>query len=177
MSNCKNICRLCDRLIISQSVTVITVDGTDTLVIDLPQRAYNDCEKYCIIVAQAIPTTATILMPVAFSIGGVTTTVYPLTNSCCQQITACGIRTRTKYSTRVITNATGGVFRLLGNVCCYPATNLTSLPAPTAGALSASARPVATNTTAVKKTSTPKSSTVDNMTVNASNVTVNKEDK
>lgn len=153
MSNCRNICRLCDRLIISQSVTVITVDGTDTLVIDLPQRAYNDCEKYCIIVAQAIPTTATILMPVAFSIGGVTTTVYPLTNSCCQQITACGIRTRTKYSTRVITNATGGVFRLLGNVCCYPANNLTSLPVASAGALSAnvSANSVATSTSVNKE--------------------------
>ena len=77
MSNCKSSCKLCDKLIISQSVTIVTVDGTDTLVIDLPARAYNDGCKYCIIIAQAIPTTATIATPVAFSIGGDTTTVYP----------------------------------------------------------------------------------------------------
>lgn len=134
MSECKNICKLCNRLIISRSVTVVTVNGVDTLVIDLPLRAYNNCEKYCIIVAQAIPTTATILMPVAFSINGVTTTVYPLTRCDCTQVTACGIRTRTKYSTRVIISGNTGVFRLLGNVCCYPQTNASSLPVPTAPA-------------------------------------------
>lgn len=174
MNNCKNICKLCPRLIISQSVTVITVDGTDTLVIDLPARAYNNCEKYCIIVAQTIPTTATILMPVAFSIGGVTTTVYPLTNSCCQQITACGIRTRTKYATRVITTATGGQFRLLGNVCCYPSTNLSSLPVATAPATPANVAVTnrAVSNVATKKASTAKPSTVDTMNVNASTVNV-----
>lgn len=184
MSNCKNICRLCDRLIISQSVTVITIDGTDTLVIDLPQRAYNNCCKYCIIIAQAIPTAATINMPVAFSIGGVTTTVYPFVQCGCQQITACGVRTRTKYSTCVSTTATGGVFRLLGHVCCYPSNDLLSLPVPTTAAATPAVqstfatRSVASPTaTTAKKTSTTKSSTVDTMTVNASNVTVNKEDK
>lgn len=187
MSNCKNICKLCDKLIISQSVTVITVDGTDTLVIDLPQRAYNNCCKYCIIVAQAIPATATIQMPVAFSIGGVTTTVYPFVQCGCQQITACGVRTRTKYSTCVSTTATGGVFRLLGRVCCYPSNDLLSLPVPTVAAAATPAvqnavvtrsvaSPTATTATA-KKASTAKTSTVDTMTVNASNVTVNKEDK
>ena len=29
MNNCKNVCRLCDRLIISNSVTVITIDGVN----------------------------------------------------------------------------------------------------------------------------------------------------
>lgn len=175
MSNCKNICRLCPRLIISQSVTVVTVDGTDTLVIDLPQRAYNNCEKYCIVVAQAIPATATILMPVAISIGGVTTTVYPLTTDCCRQVTACGIRTRTKYSTCVITNATGGVFRLLGNVQCYPTTNLQSLPVATTATpapTQAAARAAVRTTSASSK---PK--TADNVTISANTVTVNKEDK
>ena len=72
---CKPSCKLCDNLIISQSVTVVTVDGTDTLVIDLPARFYGDGCKYCIVIAQTIPTTATIAMPVALSIGGDTTTV------------------------------------------------------------------------------------------------------
>ena len=129
--SCNNVCKLCNRLIISNSVTVVTVDGVDTLVIDIPLQAYMNCEKYCIVVAQPIPTTATITMPVAISIGGNTTTVYPITLCNCVQINACAIRTRTKYSTRVYTSATGGTFRLLGNVNCYPQNNLESLPIPT----------------------------------------------
>ena len=128
---CKPSCKLCDNLIISQSVTVVTVDGTDTLVIDLPARVYNDGCKYCVIVAQTIPATATINMPVAFSIGGDTTTVYPFVRCDCSQITACGLRTRTRYSTRVSTNAVGGVFKSLGGISCCPPNSLESLPAPT----------------------------------------------
>ena len=131
MSNCKSSCKLCDKLIISQSVTIVTVDGTDTLVIDLPARAYNDGCKYCIIVAQAIPTTATIGSPVAFSIGGDTATVYPFVRCDCSQVTVCGIRTRTRYATIVSTNAIGGVFKSLGGLSCYPVNNLASLPIPT----------------------------------------------
>ena len=127
---CKPSCKLCDNLIISQSVTVVTVDGTDTLVIDLPSRFYGDGCKYCIVIAQTIPTTATIAMPVAFSIGGDTTTVYPFVRCDCSQITACGIRTRTRYSTRVSTNAVGGVFKSLGGLSCCPSNNLESLPVP-----------------------------------------------
>lgn len=164
MSNCKNICRLCDRLIISQSVTVVTVDGTDTLVIDLPARAYNNNCKYCIIVAQAIPAAATIQMPVAFSIGGVTTTVYPFVQCGCQQITACGVRTRTKYSTCVSTTATGGVFRLLGHVCCYPSNDLLSLPVPATAAATPAVQAATFSATAPTGTTT-KTKTVTNKTV------------
>lgn len=131
---CKPSCKLCDNLIISQAVTVVTVDGTDTLVIDLPARFYGDGCKYCIVIAQTIPTTATIAMPVAFSIGGDTTTVYPFVRCDCSQITACGIRTRTRYSTRVSTNAVGGVFKSLGGTCACPTNNLESLPVPAAAA-------------------------------------------
>ena len=129
---CKPSCKLCKNLIISQSVTVVTVDGTDTLVIDLPVRSYNNNCKYCIIVAQTIPTTATINMPVAFSIGGDTTTVYPFVRCNCVQVTACQIRTRTRYSTRVETNATSGVFKSLGGLACpCPVNALESLPVTT----------------------------------------------
>lgn len=133
---CKPSCKLCKNLVISQSVTVITVDGTDTLVIDLPTRAYNDCCKYCIIVAQTIPATATINMPVAFSIGGDTTTVYPFVKCNCRQVTACQVRTRTRYSTIVETTATGGVFKSLGGLACAcPINALESLPVPTTTAV------------------------------------------
>lgn len=127
---CKPSCKLCKNLIISQSVTIVTVDGVDTLVIDLPTRAYNDGCKYCIVIAQTIPATATITTPVAFSIGGDTTTVYPFTRCDCSQVTVCAIRTRTRYSTRVSTDAVGGVFKSLGGLSCCPTNNLESLPVP-----------------------------------------------
>lgn len=127
---CKPSCKLCKNLVISQSVTIVAVDGVDTLVIDLPARAYNDDCKYCVIIAQTIPATATITTPVAFSIGGDTTTVYPFVRCDCSQVTACAIRTRTRYSTKVSTNAVGGVFKSLGGLCDCPTNNLESLPVP-----------------------------------------------
>lgn len=119
---CKPVCRLCDRLIISQAVTF--ADGT--LTINLPAGAYNNCGKYCIVIAQAIPAATTINAPVVITIG-TGTEEYPLTNRCCAQLTACAIRTRTRYSTVVSTTATGGTFKLLGNACPCPINNLTSI--------------------------------------------------
>ena len=151
---CKPSCKLCDNLIISTSVTIVTVDGTDTLVIDLPTRAYNDNCKYCIVIAQTIPTTATIVTPVAFSIGGDTTTVYPFVRCDCSQVTACAIRNRTRYSTRVSTNAIGGVFQSLGGLCDCPTNTLESLPVPTATATTFSVRELADNNKLTKTTTT-----------------------
>lgn len=119
---CKNTCSLCPRLIISESVTFTAPN----LVIDLPAGSYNDGENYCIVVAQAIPATTTINAPVVITIGG-GAVLYPVTNSCCAQLTACAIRTRTKYKTRVVTTATGGSFKLCGKACCAPNNNLTAI--------------------------------------------------
>lgn len=47
---CKSVCRLCDKLVLSQSVTF--ADGA--LVINLPAGSYKNGGKYCIVVAQAI---------------------------------------------------------------------------------------------------------------------------
>lgn len=126
--NCNRNCKICDDIVISTAVSVVTVDGTDTLVIDLPAGTYPDRRKYCIVVAQTVPAAATVTMPVAFSIGGVTTTVYPFMNCNCTQVTACGIQTRTRYPVTVSTNTTGGVFRSERMLCCYPSANLASLP-------------------------------------------------
>ena len=119
---CKPVCKLCDRLVISQAVTF---DGTN-LIINLPAGSYNDGCKYCIVVAQAIPATTTINAPVVITIG-TGTVLYPLTNRCCAQVTACAIRTRTRYNTCVSTSATGGSFKLLGQACCSPNNALTSI--------------------------------------------------
>lgn len=131
MSCNRNCNRLCPNLIISDAVTLVTVGGTDTLLIDIPAGTYRNGCKYCIVVAQSIPTTVPIGTPVAVSIGGNTTTVYPLTNRCCAQVTACAIRTRTRYPVCVSTSATGGTFKVLSGLCCSPNNALTSLPAPT----------------------------------------------
>lgn len=120
---CKQVCRLCDNLIISTAVAFTAGTG---LVITIPAGAYNDNGKYCIVVAQAIPTATTINAPVFIQIG-TGTVLYPLNKCDCTQVTACAIRTRTKYSTRVETNATGGVFKLLGKTHCAPTNNLTSI--------------------------------------------------
>lgn len=123
---CKNSCKLCDYLVISQSVTLVD----DTVVIDLPARAYNDGCKYCVIIAQSIPADAPISSFVAFSIGGDTATLYPFVRCDCSQVGVCAIRTRTRYAVCVSTNATGGVFKSLGGLSCQPINNLESLPAP-----------------------------------------------
>ncbi len=120
--SCSNVCRLCDRLIISQAVTF----AAGTLTINLPAGSYNNGEKYCIVVAQTIPAATTITAPVVITIG-TGTEEYPLTNRCCAQVTACAIRTRTKYSTVVATDATGGTFKLLGRPCCSPNNALTAI--------------------------------------------------
>lgn len=120
--SCTNVCRLCNKLIISEAVTF---DGT-SLVINLPAGAYANGCKYCIVVAQAIPAATTINAPVVITIGD-GTVEYPLTNRCCAQVTACAIRTRTRYATVVSTSAVGGSFKLLGRPCCAPNNALASI--------------------------------------------------
>ena len=122
---CQNICKLCNKLIISDAVTFTAGTG---LIIDIPAGTYYNNEKYCIVVAQVIPADTTITSPVFISIGGDATTLYPLTRRNCVQATACNIRTRTKYSVCVATNTTSGTFRLLGDVGCAGAEVLPSLP-------------------------------------------------
>lgn len=120
---CKNVCKLCDKLIISTAVTFTAGTG---LIITIPEGAYNDNCKYCIVVAQSIPATTTISAPVFIQIG-TGTQLYPVNKCDCTQLTACGVRTRTKYSMCVETTPTSGTFKLLGKPCCQPNNNLRSI--------------------------------------------------
>lgn len=124
MCNSNYICHLCPKLILSADVTF----AAGVLTINLPAGSYNNAEKYCIVVAQAIPAETTITAPVVVTIGDGTVT-YPLTNRYGVQVTANLIRSRTKYATCVSTTATGGAFRLLGNPrgCCPVTSNLTAI--------------------------------------------------
>ena len=129
--SCPNYKKLCKRLVISESVTF----AGDTLRIKIPEGNYNDCEKYCIVVAQTIPAATTVAANVVITIGD-GTTEYPLLNSDCTNVLACSINARTRYSVMVNTNIQDGVFKLLGRLPCSRCiSNAASLPiTETAGA-------------------------------------------
>lgn len=116
---CRNNCKLCDKLTITQAVTFTAATTTvpATLSFELPEGSYRNREKYCIIIAQPIPDEATINAEVVFTVGD-GTVAYPLLDANCRQVLAGSIRTRMKYATRVATNITGGNFKLLENICC-----------------------------------------------------------
>ena len=120
---CKNTCSLCPKLILSTEVTFTAGTG---LIITIPEGAYNDGQKYCIVIAQSIPAETTISAPVFVKIG-TGSVLYPLDKCDCTQATACSIRTRTKYSTRVETTSNSGVFKLLGRIACAPDNRLNAI--------------------------------------------------
>lgn len=149
--------RLCPNTVISQSLTVVTVNGIDTLLIDIPAGTYANGCCYSLIIAQNRPATATVDMPVAISIDGNTTTVYPLVcNRTCLQATACQISGRTRIKAIVQTNTTGGVFRACSGLgsCCYQ--RLTSLPVTTTTPATTSATTNETNEVAVVRAKSSK---------------------
>lgn len=120
--SCKNICRLCNRFIISQSVTY----ASGVLTVNIPEGSYANCGKYCLVIAQAIPADAIIGAPVVITIGDGTVN-YPLLRCNGTQLLAGALRTRTKYPAIVQTTQTGGSFRLLDKTCCQPNNNLASI--------------------------------------------------
>lgn len=127
--SCKNVCRLCKNLIIS---TAVAFDpATNSLDITLPTPTTGEYSSYlngckvCIVVAQAIPASTTINAIVNIVIDG---TRFPLLTCDCREVTACQIKTRTRYATRVVTSTVSGSFRLLSNLCCTKPTNLSALP-------------------------------------------------
>lgn len=126
----KYCCKACDRLVISTGVTF--ADGV--LTIDLPAGSYNDCQRYCILIGQEIPTATTRGATVVFTIGG-GTEIYPFLDCCGTQITQEAISYRYRYMTRVRTNAAVGSFNWLGKGVCSPIARLTSIDgtAPAAG--------------------------------------------
>lgn len=111
---CVKNCKLCNKFILSQSITFS--DGN--LIVNLPQNVYGNCQKYCIVLAQSIPATTTINAPVVFTIGA-GTTQYPFVNCDCTPVLASQVRTRRVYPTRVNTAVNSGVFKYIGK-CPLP---------------------------------------------------------
>ena len=121
--------RLCPNLIISQGVTFTA----NTLVINIPQGNYANNQKYCIVVAQAIPDTTTINAPVAITIGDDAATTYPLVYCDGTPVLASSINTRTRYSTVVRTSINTGVFMMTKKLPCSVCRTVpASLPLPAA---------------------------------------------
>ena len=123
---CNNVCKLCNNLVISESVTYDS--NTNTLNITIPNSCYRNNQKVCIVIAQSIPATTTINALVYIFVNG---SSFPLVKCNCLQATACELKTRTKYATKIVTDTISGSFKLLGNlVMCSPDT-LSVLPTNT----------------------------------------------
>lgn len=139
---CIRNCRLCDKLILS---TAINYDSaTNQVIVALPANAYANCQKYCIVLAQSLPTAARINAQVVFSVGN-NPTRYPFVNCDCTPIYASQIRTRRVYNTRVNTAVNAGVFKYIGK-CCLPSSAITvsnSLPTGTTTAVNLQSEKVA----------------------------------
>lgn len=120
MSECIRNCKLCDKFILSTSINYDT--DTNTVIVGLPNNSYNNGCKYCIVLAQSIPTSATISSQVVFTIG-TNPTQYPFVNCNCTPIYASQIKTRRIYSTRVNTAVGTGVFKYVGR-CCLPSNSI-----------------------------------------------------
>lgn len=121
MSNC----RVCKKLVGSVSVTVV---GT-SLVVNIPQANYDNCQRVCLAVLQEIPSTATRGLPVVITIG-TATTQYPLVRCDGTPVTQEYIGQGNIYPVIVQTTATSAVFRTLTNLCAV-STNLPSIPVAT----------------------------------------------
>ena len=143
---CQNVCKLCRSLVISSAVAFDPT--TNSLDITIPNGCFRNCDKVCIVVAQTIPASTTINALVNIVVNGIR---FPLQRCNCTQATACEIRTRTKYSTKVVTNTVSGAFRLLGKTypCCPE--SLEALPTTTEAATPAVVRTTTTRTTTKKE--------------------------
>ena len=128
---CVQNCRLCNKFILSQSIVYNST--VNQLIVDLPAGAYSNCQKYCIVLAQSIPTDTTINAQVVFTIGGDQTVGYPFLNQDCTPIYASQVRTRRVYPTRVNTAVNQGVFKYIGKNCLpsNATTILNSIPVNT----------------------------------------------
>lgn len=124
MSNC----RICKRFVGSLTVTVTAT----ALVINIPDATYEDCDRLCLAVLQAIPTTATRGLPVVVTIG-TDTTEYPLVACNGTPVTQEYIGEGNIYKLKVLTTSSSAVFKVLNNLC-MASTNIPFIPTtPAAG--------------------------------------------
>ena len=100
--------------------------ASGVLTVNIPAGDYQNGCVYGIVIAQNIPSTTIIGAPVVITIGDGTVT-YPLLKCNGAAATVFNLDTRHKYLCRVVTSATGGSFRMLGNSCCSHSDALRSI--------------------------------------------------
>ena len=111
---CRDSCKVCKRLLFSESVTVA---GTD-LVVAIPEFFnVSDCGKFCLVITQNLPDTATVNLPVVVTVGDDTTT-YPLVDCTGLQVTASMLSVRCRYPVKATTNGVSAAFKILKNLSC-----------------------------------------------------------
>lgn len=116
---CIKNCKLCKRFVLS---TAINYDATtNTVIVGLPADTFENCQKYCIVLAQTLPVAATINSQVVFTVG-TNPTRYPFVNKDCVPVYVSQVRTRRIYPIKVTTTINEGVFRYVGN-CPLPCAN------------------------------------------------------
>lgn len=91
-------CGACKHFVKTTAVTLVD----SVLVLNIPQKTYNNHETVCICVAQTIPDV-TSAQTVAITIG-TSTTQYPLRTTCGNNVHADQIRSRRVYHTHVATD-------------------------------------------------------------------------
>lgn len=156
---CNKVCRICKKAIYSQTISIVD----DTLVIDIPADNYGNKCEYCLFIIDEIPDEATLNQLVAISIGGDTSTLYPLIRCDGVQVVAREIVERSKLCVKVATNTTTGVFRVLYGLVPCVVDVLESLPVPaTTTPAVAELRTTATPSKVTKTTTTTKKEVVSN---------------
>lgn len=115
---CIKNCKLCDKLILSAAVEFNP--QAERIIVNLPANTFRNKQKYCIVLAQNIPSSTTVNSQVFFTIG-TETTQYQFVDSDCTPIYATQIRSRRVYPVIVNTNIDNGVFRYVGG--CLPSAN------------------------------------------------------
>lgn len=124
---CIKNCKLCERLILSTAINYDT--ATNTVIVALPATSFENCRKYCIVLAQAIPEAATITAEVVFTVG-TNPAQYPFLNKNCIPVSVTQIRTRRIYPVKLSTSIGNGVFKYIGScpLPCVSNSGVDSLP-------------------------------------------------
>lgn len=116
-------CGGCEHFARTNSVSLVG----NVLVLNIPQKSYDNKEKVCICVAQAIPAV-TSAQTVAITIGA-SATQYPLITKCGNNVHADQIRSRKVYHTNVATDI--GIFVVNPCELCKTGFNFPVIPVPT----------------------------------------------
>ena len=120
---CNNCGKLCPRFVF---ITEAAFAG-DTLTLTLPDDiTYTDGCRYCIVIGTVIPDETTLNATVVAVVGDGTTT-FPLLDHCGAPVLARQLSSRTRYTVRVNTTATGGSIKVLRPLPCVDSVTLNAL--------------------------------------------------